>query len=49
MIIENILLNKNKIGIVNIIFEIDRAKSINLFYFDLLLGIVKFYIINIKI
>lgn len=48
-IIENILLNKSKIGIVNVIFGIDRAKLIDSFYFDLLLRIVEFYIINVKI
>ena len=35
--------------IANIIFEISKTELINLFHFDLLLGIIEFYIINIKI
>lgn len=49
MIVENILLNKSKTGIVNIIFKINKAKSIDSFYFNLPLGIIKFHIIKIKI
>ena len=46
--IENILLNKSRIGITNIIFGISKIKLIDSFHFDLLLKIIEFYIINIK-
>ena len=49
MIIKNILLNKSKTRIINIIFEIDKTESIGLFHLDLLLRIIEFYIINAKI
>lgn len=36
-------------GIANIVFGIDRIESISLFYFDLLLGIIEFHIMNTEI
>ena len=39
-------MDKSKVEAINVIFGINRTKSISLFYFDLLLGIIEFHIIN---